>query len=236
MAKKTVPAVAPSDTPAPEPKSVQITAPKMEMIAISIEGTSPYVSNRFGLISRGAMEDKQRAGSTGSSKGKKRDAKDFDAGYRDSLYTSPEGWYGLNAAAFRQAAISACRLVGFKMTYAKLAIFIEADGVSEDGQTELVRLIGTPEQFIAPVRNATGVADLRSRAMFRKWSAKVRVRFDADMFTKTDIVNLFARIGVQVGIGAGRPDSRESAGQGWGLFKLGPVVEVLGETKEKRVA
>jgi hypothetical protein len=205
--------------------SIQITPPRMEWIGIHIENLegSPLVSNRFGLISRNAMQEQQLAGSTARGK-RKRDPKNFEAGYRDSLYTSPDGWYGFNAAAFRAAAISACRLVGFKMTFAKLAIFIEADGVSEDGQTALVRITGSPESFIAPVRNSSGVADLRARAMFRKWSMVVNVRFDADMFTRDDITNLFARIGAQVGIGAGRPDSRESAGQGWGMFRVTHVV------------
>jgi hypothetical protein len=36
----------------------------------------------------------------------------------------------------------------------------------------------------------------------------------------TDMFNLISRVGEQVGIGAGRPDSKMSAGQGWGTFRL----------------
>jgi hypothetical protein len=35
-----------------------------------------------------------------------------------------------------------------------------------------------------------------------------------------DIVNLLARMGEQVGIGEGRADSRNSAGLGFGAFKV----------------
>jgi len=34
------------------------------------------------------------------------------------------------------------------------------------------------------------------------------------------LTNLLARAGLQVGIGEGRPDSKNSAGMGWGLFQI----------------
>jgi hypothetical protein len=116
--------------------------------------------------------------------------------------------------------ISACRIVGFKMTQAKMAVFIEADDIDAGDGTPLVFINGKPESVMHHVRNATGVADLRVRAMWREWSALVRVRFDADLFTVTDVTNLLARAGVQVGIGEGRPDSKSSSGMGWGLFAI----------------
>jgi hypothetical protein len=56
--------------------------------------------------------------------------------------------------------------------------------------------------------------------MWRQWTSKVRVAYDADQFTLQDVTNLMSRVGLQVGIGEGRPDSRDSAGLGWGTFKL----------------
>mgnify|MGYP000574967647 FL=1 len=70
------------------------------------------------------------------------------------------------------------------------------------------------------VRNATGVADLRVRPMWREWSCVLRVTYDEDQFSLQDVTNLLVRVGTQVGIGEGRPDSRQSAGLGWGLFRL----------------
>jgi len=52
------------------------------------------------------------------------------------------------------------------------------------------------------------------------WEAQVRVRYDADQFTLEDLANLLARVGVQVGLGEGRPDSKSSAGMGWGTFMI----------------
>jgi hypothetical protein len=56
--------------------------------------------------------------------------------------------------------------------------------------------------------------------MYREWAATLRIRFDAGMLTANDVVNLIARVGLQVGIGEGRPDSKESAGLGYGLFEV----------------
>ena len=56
--------------------------------------------------------------------------------------------------------------------------------------------------------------------MWEKWGAVLRVRFDADAFSVADIANLIARAGTQVGVCEGRPDSKDSAGMGWGLFAI----------------
>ena len=70
------------------------------------------------------------------------------------------------------------------------------------------------------VRNATGVADIRVRPMWREWTMSLTIRYDGDQFTAQDVTNLLSRVGMQVGIGEGRPDSRESAGLGWGTFEI----------------
>ena len=116
--------------------------------------------------------------------------------------------------------VSACRLVGFKMTIAKLSVFIEADGIDRVDGVPLIRINGTPEPLRQHVRNATGVCDLRVRAMFKTWSATIRISYDADQFSQEDVANLMMRVGRQVGIGEGRPDSKASVGMGWGTFSI----------------
>jgi hypothetical protein len=58
--------------------------------------------------------------------------------------------------------------------------------------------------------------------MYRKWASKLRVKYDTDQFTVHDVINLVSRVGMQVGIGAGRPDSKASAGMGFGQFEVVP--------------
>ena len=200
-------------------QSVTIKPANIQTAEFNIKGTAPYVQARFSGKAMQAMMTKMAAGST-ASKSRAKPARDFDDDYRQAMHISTEGWYGIPAGAFRQAMISACRLVGFKMTLAKLSVFVHADGFDKIDGIPIIRLEGTPERTDMAVRNATGVADIRVRPMWREWSAKVRVKYDADQFTLQDVTNLMQRVGMQVGIGEGRPDSRESAGLGWGTFEL----------------
>ena len=207
-----------------EKKQVQIAAPKLRTVEFVIKGTAPYVQARFSAKAMQAMASKMLAGSV-AKKGAKREARDFDDDFRQAQHVSTEGWRGIPAGAFRQAMISACRLVGFKMTLAKLSVFVEADGFDKVDGVPLIKIDGEPERIDMAVRNQTGVADIRVRPIWRQWSAKLRVRYDEDQFSLDDITNLVMRVGMQVGIGEGRPDSRESAGLGWGTFALGGANE-----------
>lgn len=198
--------------------AVVISAPKFNTVEVLLQGTAPLVvarfSNKAGLMAK--MAEGKSAGSK-----KERSARDYDKEAEAARYRSSEGWEGVNAAAFRCGMISACRLVGFKMTLAKLSVFVEAESFDADG-VPLVRVYGKSETYTAHTRNATGVVDIRSRPMYKQWAIKLRVRFDADQFTVQDVYNLIARVGGQVGLCEGRPDSKSSAGCGFGTFEVVP--------------
>ena len=196
-----------------------ITAPKFGVTDFFIEGTAPLVVERFSK--KAELMAKMAEGQSAKNK-KNREARDYDKEAEEARYRSAEGWEGMNAAAFRAAMISACRLVGFKMTLAKLSAFVEADGFDKNDGIPLVRVYGESHTYTAHTRNATGVVDVRSRPMYRNWAARLRVRYDMDQFKMADVLNLVARCGMQVGIGAGRPDSKASAGCGFGLFAVVP--------------
>lgn len=200
---------------------MQIKPPNMQVAEFTIRGTAPFVGNKFSGEAREMMRAKQEAGAQ-AKKGAKREPKDFSKCREEATHRLADGSYGLPATAFRQAIVSACRLVGFKMTLAKLALFVEADGFDADDHSPLVRFTkGEPEHFESAVRNETGVADIRARPLWQPgWEARLRIRYDADLFELADVRNLLVRVGTQIGIGAGRPDSKESCGQGWGLFEI----------------
>ena len=204
--------------------NVAIPAPKFSMAKFVITGTAPYVQLAFGQKAINLMKAIHEAGHQ-RTKGKKREPRNFSKEFESALHKTPEGKFGIPAGAFRKAMISACKIVGFQMTKAKLAVFVEADGFDETEGTPIVFIEGKPEMVIHHVRNSDGSADLRTRGMWRKWSAAVRVKWDADMFSIQDITNLMKRVGMQVGLGEGRPDSKMSAGMGWGLFDVEPVEE-----------
>lgn len=199
---------------------IQIKEPNIQTAEINIVGISPLVQNKFSAKAKRKMMDTMAAGTTARGK-KVRDARDYEDDFLQAQHLSEEGWHGLPAPAFRSAMISACRLVGFQMTKAKLSVFVKHDGIDAEDGTPLVRLIaGKPERHEALVRMNGTSTDIRIRPMWREWGAAVRVQWDADQFTLTDVVNLMDRAGLQVGIGEGRPDSKTSTGMGWGQFRV----------------
>jgi hypothetical protein len=151
-----------------------------------------------------------------------RDPRDYQQDFLNAQHVSTDGWNGIPCPAFRAAMIDACRSVGLVMTRAKMAVFVVPDGFDRDEGTPLVRIISKdpPERIESLVRNDNGGADIRIRPMWREWQADVKIQWDADMISADSVVNLLDRAGLQVGIGEGRPYSKDSVGQGWGTFTV----------------
>lgn len=200
--------------------TVQIKAPNLQVASFKIVGTAPLVIHRFSAKTKEQMKQKMEEGKSASSK-KVREPKSTDTTYEEARYTSLEGWDGFHAASIRNAMISACRLVSFKMTLAKLSIFVIQDGWdATEPQIPLIRIYGEPTKQEDMARVETGQPYVTVRAAYHNWSAIVNIRYDSDQFSQTDVANLLMRVGMQVGIGEGRPDSKHSAGMGWGTFEL----------------
>lgn len=199
---------------------VTIKPPNFGFASFQVKGVAPLVIHRFSAKTKAEMKLKMETGKAAASK-KNREAKNTDDTYDEARYRSAEGWDGFHASAIRAAMISACRLVGFKMTLAKLSVFVEADGRDAlEPQIPLIRIHGKPTKQEDMARVETGQPYVTVRAAYHDWKATIRIRFDADQFTLQDVTNLMSRVGLQVGIGEGRPDSKNSAGMGWGLFEI----------------
>jgi hypothetical protein len=201
--------------------TVTISAPDIRTAEFLIVGSAPLVINAFSQKAQAQMRAKQEAGSTAASK-RKRQARDFDADLKRALHVSSDGWEGIVATSFKHALVSACRTVGFKMTLAKLGLFIEPEGFDRLNGLPLIRILSDAgyEQSLMHAPNTGGTFDLRVRPMWREWRMKLRISYDADMFTLSDVANLLMRAGRQVGVGEGRPDSKRSVGQSWGTFTV----------------
>jgi hypothetical protein len=201
-----------------QPKIIDISAPRIKTIEVGITGTSLYISNKFSTRAKRTMIEEQEKGA--EAKRTKKGAKNFDELWKESVHYSTENWAGIPATSFRQALISACRLINFKMTLAKLSVFVEPDGFDVDDGTPLIRITkGQFKKQVASVRAKDGTLLLTARGYLDPgWKAKVRISYDADQFREESIANLLLRVGRQVGIGAGRNDSKMSSGIGAGSF------------------
>jgi hypothetical protein len=199
---------------------VTLRPPNFKTAQFTIKGTAPLVIHRFSTKTKNQLKQKMEQGKAASSK-RNREPKSTDASFQESRYISKEGWDGFHAAGLRNAMISVCRLVDFKMTLAKMSVFVVADGWdAEEPQIPLVRIYGKAVKQEDMARVETGQPYVTVRAAYHDWSAKVRIRFDADQFGIEDISNLLARVGLQNGLGEGRPNSKDGPGMGWGLFEI----------------
>lgn len=198
---------------------ILISRPNIRRTSVPIEGNAPLVQCRFSQKAQNELLAKH-IDPTSRRGGAKREPKDVEQLYTDAAYRTAEGRHGIPASAFRNALIRACTLVDFKMTQAKMSVFVLHNGVDARDGTPLVLIEGEPEPVTHPVRNAKGGPDIRVRAMWRQWSTTVVLEYDADQFSEESVVNLLLRAGLQVGVGEGRPSSKMSAGMGWGTFTL----------------
>jgi ribosomal protein S17 len=223
MQKQKAAAVTSATAPVtPTTQTVTIRPPNFGIAEFHVQGLPgvPLVIHRFSAKVKGQMKAKMEEGKSATSK-RNRDPKATDDLYNEARYRHASGWDGFNAAAVRAAMISACRLVSFKMTLAKLSLFALADGADgTEPQVPLIRIYGKPVKQEDMARVETEQPYVTVRAAYHDWKATIRIRFDADQFTLQDVTNLMARVGQQVGIGEGRPDSKNSAGMGWGLFEI----------------
>jgi len=211
-----------------------------------IRSTAPIVQCAFSQkIKEKMMHEMGLSSAERKQKGKPaRPPRNYDEDFEQAQHKAVGGWVGIPCGAFRQAMVDACRTVDLVMTKAKMAITrILPDGFDVADGTPLIRIRGprfadaappermqartlladeipVPERTEMRVINDNGSADIRIRPMWREWSAVVVVEFDADMITPDSIVNLLDRAGRQVGIGEGRPFSKNSCGMGWGTFTV----------------
>lgn len=194
-----------------------------QTVMFRIRGTSPLVLNAMSQKALNQIKENQED-PEGKKRGKILEPKDFRAMYEGARHRSREGWDGFPASAIRTGAIDACRLVGYKMTLAKMSFFVKADGFDRVSGQPLIKITkGKPHYVEHPVRIGPlkDKVDIHARPMWNEgWEALVRIKYDADQFDETSIANLLLRVGAQIGIGEGRAFSKNSAGMGWGEFEL----------------
>jgi hypothetical protein len=204
----------------PKGKQVVIAPPNLQVARFTIVGTAPYVQSKFSEKAKHAMREAQRLGSV-AKKGKKREPKDFEGAFEQAIHYSDDGWAGIPASGVRAAMISACRVCGFAMTRAKLSVFCLADGYDATDGTPLVKIKKGKPKHVEHCVRIQQTTDLRVRAMWDPgWEADLTLEYDGDQFDLSDVTNLLLRVGMQVGLGEGRHDSRSSAGMGWGTFRI----------------
>jgi hypothetical protein len=188
-------------------------APKVIAIPMTVEQLSPLVVNNFSAKVQQQMLDAQM----GKAKPKKA-PKDPAACFEASKYLDAKGRDCFPIGGLRNSMISAARGSDFKMTELKQAIFIEGpDGPS---QTLLPIKFGRCEMGQDPVRNSSGVADIRFRAYYHDWSLSFTLHVMENVVSVVQAYQLLELAGFTVGIGEWRPAGKTGMGGPYGRFRI----------------
>lgn len=209
---------------------------KIGMMEVTLIGDTPLIVHAWSIKARREMLAKQTKEARSA-----KEAKDPKADFEASLYRMEGGGYGFPSVAFKNAAVTACTSVsGITKVAARQAFQILGEDVEVEGAFEgvkmrqnLVRIVGEPRMREDMVRVGMGTADLRYRGEFSPWSASVLVRFNENVLSPSQILNILNVAGFAVGVGEWRP---EKDGQS-GLFHVATEADLRAlEASAKRRA
>lgn len=203
-------------------KDVGIELPALDigLMEVTLIGDSPLIVHAWSAKAKREMLDKQMKKAKSA-----KEAKDPVADFEASMYRLADGGYGFPSVAFKNAAVTAgTSVAGLTKIQARQAFHILGEDADIAGAFEgsksrvnLVRIEGgSPAMREDMVRVGMGTADLRYRPEFADWWAKVLVRYNTNVLSESQILNLLNVAGFAVGIGEWRP---EKDGQ-YGLFHV----------------
>lgn len=205
---------------------IELPALNIGQMEVTLIGDSPLIVHAWSAKAKKEMLDKQM----GKAKGAK-EKKDPTADFEASMYRLADGGYGFPSVAFKNAAVTAGTSVsGLTKIQARQAFHIlgeDADIAGAfDGSKSRVNLVridgGEPAMREDMVRVGMGTADLRYRPEFSEWRAQIVVRYNKNVLTEAQILNLLNVAGFAVGVGEWRP---EKDGQ-YGMFHVATDAEM----------
>jgi|TARA_Y100000310_G_scaffold100686_1_gene98536 hypothetical protein len=173
-------------------------------------GDSPILMHKWSDKAKKEMLDKQMGKNT-----KQRGKKNPEQDYKESMHKCSDGptKYGFPANGVKACACRGAKEVaGLDMTKARTSFHVLG---------ELVPIYGSPEMHESMVRIAQ-TTDIRYRGIFNEWATRFTVRFNADIITYDQIVNIFEYGGFGCGIGEWRPARNGTMG----MFHVGTEEEL----------
>ena len=182
-------------------KIIEIPAIKLSKMTVSIEGTTPLLTNRFGEKTMEAIEAKQQKKAKTA-----KEARIPEQEFQDACHMISKDVYGFPAGGLKKALVVAGgRFADEKMTHLRGVLNPIGD---------LIAIIGPPPTMRKDsVRLQGGITSIAYRPQFMPWAMDVPIVYNASLIGEAQILNLFQIAGFAVGIGAWRPESNGVFGQ-----------------------
>lgn len=217
------------------PGQIVIASPVIDVIQVEVRGTSSLIVHAWTVKAIRQMLYKQMKISESG-----KEAKDPHQDFMESRTISQDGWDGIPCTAFKCAIAEATRQVeGLTMVLAKRLIFVLPEGRSVHqtieipqtennpamdvpfGNTEIVRIYGEPTLRCDMVRIDKGsTADIRFRAEYKEWSARLTVKFNSNIISRQQVISLIRLAGLSEGVGEWRPSSPEVMSGSHGTWEV----------------
>lgn len=192
-----------------EDVGIELPPLDIRLMEVTVIGDSPLIVHAWSEKAKREMLDKQMKKAKQA-----KAAKDPRADFEASLYRLGDG-FGFPSIGFKAAAVTACTSVaGITKIAARQAFHILGEDIDVNGafdgtraRVNLVRIEGgAPSMREDMVRVGMGTADLRYRGEFADWHAKLLVRFNANVLSEAQILNIINVAGFAVGVGEWRPE------------------------------
>lgn len=191
---------------------VEIPEINLRTMKLTIVGDSSLIVHAWSEKAKKMILDKQMKKATTA-----KEAKDPWIDFCESLYwldgmpdkpTEEDiatARFGFPACGFKAAAVDAGYQQGIlaKKTTARGAFHIVGD---------MVEIKGTPTMREDMVRIGMGTADIRYRGEFKEWTAELTIRYNPNVMSAEQIINLINMGGFANGVGEWRPSKDGSFG------------------------
>lgn len=167
---------------------------RRETIRVTLIGDTSLIVHRWSEKAKKQMLDKQMKKASAG-----KEAKNPEQDFKDSLYVLEDGGYGFPIIGFKAAAVTACTSIGgITKVAARQAFHVEGEFARIEGCEPTMR-----EDM---VRVGMGTADIRYRGEFKTWHTTIAVRYNCNVISAEQVLNLFQTAGFAVGVGEWRPE------------------------------
>jgi hypothetical protein len=204
-------------------QDIRITKPRFGYVYVTVGNKglgSTLITHAMGEKMRKYLED--RGQNMLGERTKAKEKRNIKQEYLDSMYYMPgsgpeskKPQYGLVASGFKKAMVRASKPIGgiaMIDVNSNVFVFDEADGLIPI-KCKAPRM---REDIVRIGKGKGATPELRYRGEFLEWSAKLRVRYNADFFAAKEILNLISHAGLSVGWGEMRPEK----GYDHGLYDI----------------
>lgn len=216
---------------------IELPPLNINLMEVTLIGDSPLIVHAWSSKAKKEMLDKQMKAAKGA-----KEAKDPVSDYEASMYRLADGGYGFPSVGFKAAAVTAgTSVAGLTKIAARQAFAVLGEDADVKGafagsvsRVNLARIEGcSPQMREDMVRVGMGTADLRYRAEFPDWRTKILLKYNANVLSEAQILNLLNVAGFAVGVGEWRP---EKDGQ-YGCFHVATQADLEAiERKAEKLA